>query len=104
MGNSRTQAGEDEESLNTSLYQKARIWLKNHGEASEGARLKLPTGQTWHSLSIKEWGKPGAVVHAYNPSTLEAEAGGPWVWGQPGLYNKIQSQKNKKKNKPYIDL
>jgi hypothetical protein len=25
------------------------------------------------------------VVHTYNPSTQEAEAGGSWIWGQSGL-------------------
>jgi hypothetical protein len=28
---------------------------------------------------------PGVVAHAFNPSTWEAEAGGFWVRGQPGL-------------------
>jgi hypothetical protein len=48
------------------------------------------------------------VVHAFNPSTQEAEAGGflssraawstKWVPGQPGLYRAILSQ-NKQTNK-----
>jgi hypothetical protein len=37
------------------------------------------------------------VVHAYNPSTEEAEAEGWWIWGQPGLHSEILSQK-----KPYV--
>jgi hypothetical protein len=45
----------------------------------------------------------GIVVHAFNPSTREAEAGGflssrpawstKWVPGQPGLYRETLSQK-----------
>jgi hypothetical protein len=52
--------------------------------------------------------QPGMVVHAFNPSTGEAEAGGflssrpacstKWVPGQPGLYRETPSQKNKKQN------
>jgi hypothetical protein len=30
------------------------------------------------------------MVHAFNPSTWEAEAGGFWVWGQPGLQSEFQ--------------
>jgi hypothetical protein len=33
------------------------------------------------------------VVHAYNPSTVKAEAGGSGVGGQPGLYNETLSQR-----------
>jgi hypothetical protein len=53
--------------------------------------------------------KPDMVVHAFNPSTREAEAGGflslrpTWstkgVPGQPGLYRKTLSQKTKGKKK-----
>jgi hypothetical protein len=49
------------------------------------------------------------VVHAFNPSTWEAEAGGflssrpawstKWVPGQPGLYRETLSQKTKQKKK-----
>jgi hypothetical protein len=49
------------------------------------------------------------VVHAFNPSTWEAEAGEflgsrpawstKWVPGQPGLYRETLSQKTKKKKK-----
>jgi hypothetical protein len=35
------------------------------------------------------------VIHAYNLSTWEAEAGGPQVQGQFGLHSKILSQKKK---------
>jgi hypothetical protein len=38
----------------------------------------------------------GVVVHAYNPSTPAAKAGGSRVRRQPGLHRK-QSQKKKKK-------
>jgi hypothetical protein len=49
------------------------------------------------------------VVHTFNPSTREAEAGGflssrsawstKWVPGQPGLYRETLSQKNQNNNK-----
>jgi hypothetical protein len=39
----------------------------------------------------------GGVVHACNPSTGDAEAGGSGVQGQPGLNNEILSQKTKVK-------
>jgi hypothetical protein len=49
------------------------------------------------------------VVHSFNPSTREAEAGGflssrpawstKWVPGQPGLHRETLSQKKKKKKK-----
>jgi hypothetical protein len=51
--------------------------------------------------------EPGLVVHTFNPSTWEAEAGGflslrpAWsterVSGQPGLYREILSRKTIKK-------
>jgi hypothetical protein len=37
------------------------------------------------------------VIHACNPSTLEAEAGEWQVQDQPGLFNETLSQINKKK-------
>jgi hypothetical protein len=53
--------------------------------------------------------KPGMVVHAFNPSTREAESGGflrsrpawstKWVLGQPGLHRKTLSQKQTNKQK-----
>jgi hypothetical protein len=59
--------------------------------------------------SFKKPKQPGMVVHAFNPSTREAEAGGflgsrpawstKWVPGQPGLYRETLSQKNKQTNK-----
>jgi hypothetical protein len=49
--------------------------------------------------------EPGVVVHAFNPSTREAEAGGflssrpawstEWVPGQPGLHRETLSRKTK---------
>jgi hypothetical protein len=37
----------------------------------------------------------GMVVHAFNPSTQEAEAGGSLcVWGQPGLYKEFQDRQS----------
>jgi hypothetical protein len=35
------------------------------------------------------------VVHIYNPSTQETEAGGWKIQGQPGLHNKTLPQKIK---------
>jgi hypothetical protein len=56
---------------------------------------------------LKSFCEPGVVVHAFNPSTWEAEAGGSlssrpawstkWVPGQPELYGKTLSRKTKKK-------
>jgi hypothetical protein len=37
------------------------------------------------------------VVHAYNPSTREAETGGLQIEGQRGLHSKILSQNETKK-------
>jgi hypothetical protein len=55
---------------------------------------------------------PGVVVHAFNPSTQEAEAGGflslrpvwstEWVPGQPRLHRETLSQKKKKKKKQRV--
>jgi hypothetical protein len=47
--------------------------------------------------SIKKEGKSrlGMVVQASNPSTPEAEAGGPRIQGQPELHSKILSKKKK---------
>jgi hypothetical protein len=39
------------------------------------------------------------VMHTYNPSILEAEAGGPGVQDQHGLHSETASQKNKQKEK-----
>jgi hypothetical protein len=38
------------------------------------------------------------VAHTPSANTWEAEAEGPLVQGQPGLYSTTQSQKRKKKN------
>jgi hypothetical protein len=32
------------------------------------------------------------VVHAYNPSIQEVEAGGPQVWDQPGVWDCIKTK------------
>ena len=57
---------------------------------------------------------PGVVVHAFNHSTREAEAGvflssrpawsTKWVPGQPGLYRETLSQKKKKKIKHEVEI
>lgn len=38
--------------------------------------------------------KPGITVHACHPSTLETEAAGPGVQGQPGTYGNSLYQMN----------
>jgi hypothetical protein len=40
----------------------------------------------------KEYNKLGGVAHTSKPSTQETEAGGSWVWGQPGIHSKTLSQ------------
>jgi hypothetical protein len=73
----------------------------------------LPIKNIWCCKSIfvfKSWPiQLGVVVHAFNPSTWEAEAGGflslrpawftKWVPGQPGLYRENPVSKNQKKRK-----
>lgn len=50
--------------------------------------LALTTGLNTQ-IQIKQ--KLGVVLHIYNPSIWEAEAGGiPWVWGQPGLRSEFK--------------
>jgi hypothetical protein len=42
------------------------------------------------NIQKKKWG-PSIVLHTFNPSTEEAEAGRSlWVQGQPGLQKKFQ--------------
>jgi hypothetical protein len=58
--------------------------------------------------------EPGMVVHAFNPSTPEAESGGflssrpawstKWVLGQPGLYREILSRTPPPKKKEGGDI
>jgi hypothetical protein len=47
-------------------------------------------------MKIKKAGKPGIMVY---PNIQEAEAGGPWVWGQRGLHVQIYLKKSKNNNK-----
>jgi hypothetical protein len=57
-------------------------------------------------IKNKKWA--GVVAHAFNPSTLEAEAGRflssrpawytKWVPGQPGLYRETLSRKTNNNN------
>ena len=43
------------------------------------------------------------VVHAFNPSTQEAETcGSLWVRGQPGLQSKFQDSQGYKKKNPVL--
>jgi hypothetical protein len=44
------------------------------------------------------------VVHAFNPSTWEAEAGGYRVPGQPGLHRETLSRKTKQNKKQKKDF
>jgi hypothetical protein len=66
--------------------------------------------ECWQSDNVKNpTREPSVVVHAFNLSTREAEAGGflssrpawstKWVLGQPGLYRETLSQNKKTKNK-----
>jgi hypothetical protein len=58
-------------------------------------------------------GMPGMVVHAFNSSTREAEAGGflssrpawstKWAPGQPGLYRETLSQKTKQQQRSRME-
>lgn len=42
----------------------------------------------------------GMVVHFFNPSIWEVEAGiSLWVWGQPGIHSEIQTRKGHKVRK-----
>jgi hypothetical protein len=61
-----------------------------------------------HLASVsRKWWMPGVVAHTFNPSTLEAEAGGflssgpdwstEWVPGQPGLQRETLPQKTNNK-------
>jgi hypothetical protein len=84
-----------------------------------GTKLSTARILSWYGTSLLPALKitslrPGVVVHAFNPSTREAEVGGylssrlawstEWVPGQPGLHReilsrKIKNQKPKKKKK-----
>jgi hypothetical protein len=68
----------------------------------------LPCCEVILSSKNESW-QPGVVVHAFNPSSWEAEAGGflssrpawstEWVPGQPGLHRETLSRKTKQKTK-----
>jgi hypothetical protein len=45
--------------------------------------------------TLKSDSQPGMVIHTFASSTLEIEAGGPRVQGQPGLHTKTVSKKEK---------
>jgi hypothetical protein len=47
---------------------------------------------------------PGIVMQTYNFSTQEAEAGGSWVPGQPGLHSPILIQKTPKPSKQKLNV
>jgi hypothetical protein len=49
----------------------------------------------WMANNLKFINRPGVLVHTFNLSTLEAEAGrSQGGQGQPGLYNEFQASKN----------
>jgi hypothetical protein len=50
-----------------------------------------------HSLKLKSLVE-AVVIHAYNPSTQEVDAGGSRVRGQPGLHEETLCQKKSKNN------
>ena len=48
--------------------------------------------------------EPGGGGHAFNPNTLEAEAGGSlWVQGHPGLQKKFQDSQDCFLEKPWLE-
>jgi hypothetical protein len=51
------------------------------------------------SVQLKRKSRLGMVVHTFNLSTQEAEAGGSQVGGQSGLHSKTLSQKTNKQTK-----
>ena len=42
------------------------------------------------------------MVHTFDSSILEAEAGGLWVWGQPGLQREFEVSQNCYTEKPFL--
>jgi hypothetical protein len=56
--------------------------------------VALPVFHTCCKLYLKSR-NPGVLVHTFNPSTLEAEAGGSQARGQPGQYSERLSWKKK---------
>jgi hypothetical protein len=74
---------------------------------------RVDGGREWNMDCKNKWIEnvlePGVVAHAFNLSTLEAEAGRflssrpawsiKWVLGQSGLYRETLSQKTKGKQK-----
>jgi hypothetical protein len=52
------------------------------------------------AANIKRPSQPGMVVHACDPSTQEAEAGGLQVQGQPELQTETCLKTNKQKQQP----
>jgi hypothetical protein len=94
-------------------------WLKRWIPEGLGVMhfCRVSAGEKWANGSIgakrtesRMKVKPGVVVHTFNPSTWEAEAGGflssrpawstKWVPGQPGLHRETLSQKKPPKKTP----
>lgn len=47
--------------------------------------------------------KVGTVAHTFDPGTWEAEEGGSWVPGQPGLYIQFKDNQGYIMKKPYLE-
>jgi hypothetical protein len=56
---------------------------------------KLVFTREFFKNDVQNPSEQGVVVHAFNPSTQEAEAGGLQVQGQPGLHSETLPHKNK---------
>ena len=64
-------------------------------------QTKHPYTQNKNQPKTRKQGELVLVVHACNPSTWEAEAGGLRVQGRPGLCGETPA-KNKEKSKPFV--
>jgi hypothetical protein len=71
--------------------------LRRHTPVSESREAVRVTQPQWDVLRPPT--QQGMVVHAYNPSIWETEAGRLRVEGQPVLPGEILSQKSKHTNK-----
>jgi hypothetical protein len=60
--------------------------------------MLLSSEKEWIIGTQKNLNELSVVIHAYNPSTWGAEAGGLRVWSQSGLHSEILAQKKKKKS------
>jgi hypothetical protein len=65
-----------------------------------GRRVRADMGREREQLKAKL----GVVVHAFNPSSQEAKAGGSQVGSQPGLHRKILSLKKENKTDMWASI